>query len=55
MSFYRGVEGEPLLVDMNYLTDLFRREFTDAAARIFAMQEEPVAAAALAMTAENAR
>jgi len=53
LSFYRSVQSEPLLVDMNYLTDLFRREFTDAAARIFAMHEEPVAV--LAMTAENAR
>jgi hypothetical protein len=40
---------------MNYLADLFRREFTDAAARIFAMHEETVAAAPMAMTAENAR
>jgi UDP-GlcNAc:undecaprenyl-phosphate GlcNAc-1-phosphate transferase len=35
LSFYRSVESEPLLLDMNYVTDLFRREFTDAAARIF--------------------
>ena len=55
LKFYRSVKSEPLLVDMNYLTDLFRREFTDAAARIFAMDEEPVAASAMAMTAENAR
>jgi UDP-GlcNAc:undecaprenyl-phosphate GlcNAc-1-phosphate transferase len=54
LNFYRSVKSEPLLVDMNYLTDLFRREFTDAAARILAMDEEPVAAA-MAMTAENAR
>jgi UDP-GlcNAc:undecaprenyl-phosphate GlcNAc-1-phosphate transferase len=55
LNFYRRVESEPLLVDMNYLTDLFRREFTEAAARIFAVHEEPAAASALAMTAENAR
>jgi len=55
LNFYRSVKSEPLLVDMNYLTDLFRREFTDAAARIFALHEEPVAASAMAMTAENAR
>jgi len=55
LNFYRSVKSEPLLVDMNYLTDLFRREFTDAAARILAMDEEPVAASAMAMTAENAR
>jgi UDP-GlcNAc:undecaprenyl-phosphate GlcNAc-1-phosphate transferase len=40
LNFYRSVESEPLLVDMNYLADLFRREFTDAAARIFAEHEE---------------
>jgi len=41
LNFYRGVESEPLLVDMNYLADRFRREFTDATARILAMDEEP--------------
>jgi UDP-GlcNAc:undecaprenyl-phosphate/decaprenyl-phosphate GlcNAc-1-phosphate transferase len=41
LNFYRSVESEPLLVDMNYLADRFRREFTDATARIFAMDEEP--------------
>jgi UDP-GlcNAc:undecaprenyl-phosphate GlcNAc-1-phosphate transferase len=55
LNFYRSVKSEPLLVDMNYLTDLFRREFTEATARIFALDEEPVAASAMAMTAENAR
>jgi len=54
LNFYRGIDSEPLLVDTNYLADLFRREFTHAAARIFS-QEEPVAASAMAMTAENAR
>ena len=53
LNFYRSVESEPLLVDMNYLADRFRSEFTDATARIFAVDEEPVAA--MAMTAENAR
>jgi hypothetical protein len=55
LNFYRSVESEPLLVDMNYLADLFRREFTDAAARILVQHEEPVATAPMAMTAENAR
>jgi hypothetical protein len=27
---------------MNYLADRFRREFTDATVRIFAMDEEPL-------------
>jgi len=55
LNFYRSVDSEPLLVDTNYVTELFRREFTDAAARIFTLHQEPPAAAALAMTAENAR
>ncbi len=55
LSLYRSVEGEPLLVDINYLTDLFRREFTDAAARIFMQYETVEAKAAMVMTAESAR
>ena len=55
LNFYRRIDSEPLLVDTNYLADLFRREFTEAASRIFTMDEEPVATAAMAMTAENAR
>ena len=55
LNFYRSADSEPLLVDTNYLADLFRREFTDATARILALHEEPVAAAAMAMTAESAR
>ena len=42
LNFYRSAGSEPLLVDTNYLSDLFRREFADAAARIFAAHEEPV-------------
>jgi hypothetical protein len=48
LNFCRSVNGEALLVDTNYLTDLFRREFTDAVARILTVYEEcepaPVAA-----------
>jgi UDP-GlcNAc:undecaprenyl-phosphate GlcNAc-1-phosphate transferase len=51
LNFYRELDSEPLLVDTNYLADLFRREFTDAAARIFTVQEKPLAKAAMAMTA----
>jgi UDP-GlcNAc:undecaprenyl-phosphate GlcNAc-1-phosphate transferase len=54
LNFYRSVDSEPLLVDTNYLSDLFRREFTEAAERIFSQHEAPVAAAAMAMTAEIA-
>lgn len=46
LNFYRSIDSEPLLVDTNYLADLLRREFTDAAARIFTTHEEPMAAAA---------
>jgi UDP-GlcNAc:undecaprenyl-phosphate/decaprenyl-phosphate GlcNAc-1-phosphate transferase len=55
LNLYRRVDSEPLLVDTNYLADLFRREFTDAAARILTVYEEPVGASAMAMTAEGAR
>jgi len=53
LNFYRELDSEPLLVDTNYLADLFRREFTDAAARIFTVHEKPLAKAALAMTAAD--
>jgi hypothetical protein len=39
VNFYRSFNGEALLVDMNYLSDLLRRELTEAAARIFSVQE----------------
>jgi hypothetical protein len=34
LNLYRNLENEPLLVDPNYLIDLFRQELTDAAERI---------------------
>jgi UDP-GlcNAc:undecaprenyl-phosphate/decaprenyl-phosphate GlcNAc-1-phosphate transferase len=55
LNLYRSVDSEPLLVDTNYLADLFRRELTDAAARIFAVEEEPLAESPMVMTAESAR
>jgi len=55
LNLYRSADSEPLLVDTNYLADLFRREFTDATARILAVHEEPVAQAAMVMTAADAR
>ena len=55
LSLYRSVDSEPLLVDTSYLSDLLRCEFTEAAARILTQREEPVAASAMAMTAESAR
>lgn len=55
LNFYRSPDSEPLLVDTNYLAGLFRREFTDATARILESYELPVLASAMAMTAESAR
>jgi hypothetical protein len=34
VNFYRSFNSEALLLDTNYLSDLFRRELTDAVARI---------------------
>jgi hypothetical protein len=39
LNFYHSMDGETLLVDTNYLSDLFRKEFTEAAARIFTVHE----------------
>lgn len=50
LNFYHSMDGEALLVDTNYLSDLFRREFTEAAARIFTAHEEPEVAPAMAMS-----
>ena len=44
LNFYHSLDGETLLVDTNYLSDLFRREFTDAVARILTVHEMPVMA-----------
>ncbi|HEX6285061.1 MAG TPA: MraY family glycosyltransferase, partial [Pyrinomonadaceae bacterium] len=49
VNFYHSLNGEALLVDTNYLSDLFRREFTDAAARIFSAHDVPETAPAMAM------
>jgi hypothetical protein len=49
LNFYHRLDGQALLVDTNYLSDLFRREFTAAAARIFSDHEVADAAPALAM------
>jgi UDP-GlcNAc:undecaprenyl-phosphate/decaprenyl-phosphate GlcNAc-1-phosphate transferase len=49
LNFYRGFDSEVLLVDTNYLSNLFRREFTEAAARIFTLHEMPVADSAIGM------
>jgi hypothetical protein len=47
LNFYHSLNGETLLVDTNYLSDLFRREFTDAVARILTAHETPILAPAV--------
>jgi hypothetical protein len=39
VNFYRSFNSEALLLDTNYLSDLFRRELTDAVARILKVDE----------------
>jgi UDP-GlcNAc:undecaprenyl-phosphate GlcNAc-1-phosphate transferase len=56
LNLYRSVNSEPLLVDTSYLSDLFRREFTDAAARILTAQDRPtVQSSNLAFVATDGR
>jgi UDP-GlcNAc:undecaprenyl-phosphate GlcNAc-1-phosphate transferase len=49
LNFYHNLEGESLLVDTNYLSNLFLREFTEAVARIMHGQEIPVAIGNISM------
>ena len=52
MNLYRGFESDPLLIDMDYLSELFRRELSEAGARILnAFDEETVDTGELAMAA----
>jgi len=39
LNFYHNLEGESLLIDTNYLSNLFLREFTDAVVRIISGYE----------------
>jgi UDP-GlcNAc:undecaprenyl-phosphate/decaprenyl-phosphate GlcNAc-1-phosphate transferase len=50
LNFYHSMDGEALLVDTNYLSDLFRREFTAAAARIISVHEQQEVAPVMAMS-----
>jgi len=50
INFHHSLSGEALLVDTNYLSDLFRREFTEAAARIIALHEDAERVSELAET-----
>jgi hypothetical protein len=55
LNFYHNLEGETLLVDTNYLSNLFRREFTEAVARIIKLHESvtEVSDMALEVTADE--
>jgi len=46
MNFYRAFDAEPLLLDTNYLSGLFRQELSEAAERIFAPSSQPQVEAA---------
>lgn len=39
LNFYHSLEGEALLVDTNYLSNLFLKEFTEAIARVIGLHE----------------
>jgi hypothetical protein len=43
LNLYRNFENEPMLVDPNYLIDLFRQELTDAAERILKYNDAMIA------------
>jgi UDP-GlcNAc:undecaprenyl-phosphate GlcNAc-1-phosphate transferase len=51
LNFYHNFEGEALLVDTNYMSNLFRKEFTDAVARIISHHESSAVTAELALKA----
>jgi Glycosyl transferase family 4 len=53
VNFYRSLDSEALLLDTNYLSDLFRREFTAAAARIFSAHEVAETAMVMQMAAKG--
>jgi UDP-GlcNAc:undecaprenyl-phosphate GlcNAc-1-phosphate transferase len=49
LNFYRSFASEGLLVDTNYLSDLFRQEFTNATARLISLHEASVSLAEMAV------
>jgi UDP-GlcNAc:undecaprenyl-phosphate GlcNAc-1-phosphate transferase len=56
LNLYRSVDSEPLLVDTSYLSDLFRREFTEAAARLVTQHDLPaIQSSSLAFVATDGR
>jgi hypothetical protein len=51
MNLYRDFGSGDLLVDTNYISELFRRELTNAAQRIFTQHKTTPTVEQLAMTA----
>jgi hypothetical protein len=52
MNLYRAFDADPLLLDMNYLSGLFRCDLSEAAERILlAFSEQTVAASEFRLTA----
>jgi UDP-GlcNAc:undecaprenyl-phosphate/decaprenyl-phosphate GlcNAc-1-phosphate transferase len=50
INLYREFGSDPLLVDMNYLCDLFRHEMAEAAERILQSKEDPATEKKLGMS-----
>jgi hypothetical protein len=50
INLYREFSSDPLLVDMNYLCDLFRREMSKAVERLLQVDESRGGLAALEMS-----
>lgn len=50
INLYREFAAEPLLVDINYLCDLFRQELSEAAERIFQADEQRISSPKLGMS-----
>jgi UDP-GlcNAc:undecaprenyl-phosphate GlcNAc-1-phosphate transferase len=51
LNLYRSFDSEPLLVNTNYLSDLLRRELTDAAERVLKSHEAMITASVVPMNA----
>jgi hypothetical protein len=51
INLYREFDSEPLLVEMNYLSDLFRREMSAATERVLAAGQNRAAEPKLGLSA----
>jgi hypothetical protein len=50
LTLYRGFDSEQLLLDMNYLYDLFQREMACAVERVFELEKSELRAKSYAAT-----